>query len=132
MSERPQPPHPEQIRRPRPPFGWLDANLLHRGWLTRLGPEAVSVLVHLALAADQRGASFYTREQMARGLALTRTQLDDALARLLSLGLVAHRPWSPGHPDGVWQLLPLTQPRRPPQSRGPLRLGDLLNDVEIG
>jgi hypothetical protein len=61
----------------------------------------------LALAADEFGASFYMRETMAWTLGLERRDLDWCLDRLLELGLVAHRPWSKGHPDGVWQLLPL-------------------------
>jgi hypothetical protein len=67
--------------------------------------------VLLALAADRRGASFYRRDTMARALSMTRTALDRSLERLLELGLVDLRPWLPGHPDGVWQLLPV--PRAP-------------------
>jgi hypothetical protein len=105
------------VRRPGgAPFGWLEARLLNDGWLARLGPDASAVLLFLALAADRHGASFYGRDKMALLVGLDRTALDRALARLLELELVAHRPWSDGHPDGVWQLLPLPAPPRP--SRG--------------
>lgn len=103
----PVPPHPEQIRRPEGSFGWLDARLLHEGWLDRLGPERIAVFTLLALAADRTGSSFYGRESMARLLGMPRADLDEALQRLLELKIVAHRPWSTGHIDGVWQLLPL-------------------------
>ena len=109
-SERPAPPRPDFRRLPPPSFGWLDARLLHEEWLGRLGPEATAVLTYLALAADERGASFWLREKMAWRLALERRELDRCLERLIELGLLAHRPWSPGHPDGVWQLLPVPRP----------------------
>lgn len=105
------------MRRPGgAPFGWLEARLLNDGWLARLGTEASAVLLFLALAADRHGASFYGRDKTALLLGLDRAALDRALARLLDLGLVAHRPWSDGHPDGVWQILPL--PVSPRLSRG--------------
>jgi hypothetical protein len=100
------------VRRPRGAFGWLSACLLNDGWLSRLGPEGTSVLVLLSLAADLRGASFYGRERMGSLLGLDREAVDRGLARLLELGLVAHRPWRAGHPDGVWQLLPIA-PAKP-------------------
>jgi hypothetical protein len=122
---RPTPPRPELVRRPSGAFGWLDAHLLHEGWLSRLGPNASSVLVLLALAADGQGASFYGRDRMGVLLGLDRAAVDRALARLVELGLVAHRPWSAGHPDGVWQLLPVPSSR--PRERGSaVAIGDVL------
>ena len=108
----PRPPHPEQIRKPAGSFGWLDARLLHDHWLDRLGPERIAVLTLLALAADRTGSSFYRRDSMAMALGMQRLDLDEALDRLLELELVDHRPWSPRHIDGVWQLLAV--PTRPP------------------
>lgn len=113
---RPAPPRPDLVRRPTGAFGWLDARLLGDGWLGRMGAEATSTLLFLALVADRQGSSFYGRDRMALALGLPRDVLDRALARLLVLGLVAHRPWRPGLPDGVWQLLPL--PRRSVAPRG--------------
>jgi len=49
---------------------------------------------------------------MCSVLGLGREALDRALERLLEVGLVAHRPWRPGDPDGVWQLLPLPAPAK--------------------
>lgn len=103
----PEPPRPDLERRPRGPFGWLDARLLHEGWLARLGPEATAVLVLLALAADRRGASYYGRDKMGVMTGLERREVDRALDILRAAGLVDQRPWRRGHPDGVWQLLPL-------------------------
>jgi hypothetical protein len=104
------------MRRVAGPFGWLDARLLQDDWLSRLGSDAVATLVLLALAADRQGSSWYGRDRMARVLGLSREALDRALARLVALGLVAHRPWSTYTPDGVWQLLPLAPAT--PETRG--------------
>jgi biotin operon repressor len=111
----PTPPRPDIVRRPQCGFGWLDDRLLHDGWLRDLGPDATAILLLLALAADRRGASFFSRDKMARSLGLDRHRVDQALHRLQDLGLVAHRPWRQGHPDGVWQLLPV--PERQPSIR---------------
>ena len=131
MAKKPTapPPRPDLIRQPAGCFGWLEDRLLRDGWLARLGPEATSVLVLLALAADRHGASFYGRERMAERLGMSRRDVDQALARLLELRLVAHRPWRQGHPDGIWQLLPLPAPG--PRSGQALSIGEMLNSLGI-
>lgn len=103
----PTPPRPDLWRKPPESFGWLDARMLHEGWLSRLGAEGSAVLVLLALAADRHGASFYARARMAERLGLSRAQIDEGLKRLQAPELVAHRPWQLGSADGVWQLLPV-------------------------
>jgi hypothetical protein len=143
------PPRPDLIRRPTERFGWLEDRLLREGWLQRLGPEAVCILVLLALAADRNGCSFYRRKRMAEALGLPRPNVDAALTRLLQMRLVAHRPWRPGDPDGIWQLLPLPSAspdarRQPPPSTprtrstiaedqdgngDPVLVGEALNDL---
>jgi DNA-binding transcriptional ArsR family regulator len=105
----PIPPHPDILRRPRGPFGWLDAHLLHDRWLAQMQPDATAVLVLLALAADRHGASFYSRGRMAECLGIDIDRVDRALAKLEELGLVALRAWRPGLRDGVWQILPVAQ-----------------------
>jgi len=126
----PRPPFPDLVRAPQAAFGWLPASLLHEGWLSRLGPDASTVLLLLALAADRRGASYYSRARMAERLRLTRARLDTALTALLRLGLVAHRPWRTGHADGVWQLLSLPEPSKPAAKAGhPARVADLLSQL---
>ncbi len=125
---RPEPPYPALTRSPAGlAFGWLDARFLREEWFARLGPDATAALTLLALAADRRGSSFYGRERMGRALGLSRERMDRALARLLELDLVAHRPWRPGHPDGVWQLLPLPKARPAATGKhGPDSVGDLI------
>ncbi len=134
VRSSPQPPHPDLVRRPTRPFGWLEHGLLHDGWLARLGPDPIAVLVLLALAADRRGASYYGRDRMARELSMNRPQVNQALERLLHLRLVAHRPYQPDHPDGVWQLLPIATPdpttRRRTTAR-PLPLAQILASLGL-
>jgi len=127
---RPAPPRPSLVRRPTGSFGWLDARLLHDGWLARLGPGASAVLVLLALAADRHGASFYGRRRMADALAMDRGAVDRALAKLVQAGLVDHRPWRSGQADGVWQLIPLPVPQARP-STGPTVIGDILKSLGV-
>ncbi len=109
MKQPPQPPHPDRVRKPNAPFGWLEAHLLHDHWLKRLQPDATAVLLLLALAADRRGASYYSRARMADRLGIDIGRIDHAVDRLLDLGIVALRPWRPGRRDGVWQILPIEQ-----------------------
>lgn len=132
MNRRPPPvpPQPDVERRPRTAFGWLEANLLHDGWLAEVGPHATAVLVLLSLAADPRGASFFRRERMASSLGMTRHQVDVALQRLLDVGLVDFKPWRVGLPDGVWQLLPPPHRRpEPERSRQALSAADVLRSL---
>ncbi len=89
---RPMPPRPQLVRRPREPFGWLEARLLHQGWLAEIGPHAVAALVLLMLAADRRGAAYHNRERMAQATGTTRSELDRALGELLDARLVEFRP----------------------------------------
>lgn len=105
--------------------------MLHDGWLSRLGPDATAALAFLALAADERGASFYGRGRMAAILALDARALDRALARLVALGLVAHRPWRAGHPDGVWQVLPVPAATPREGSPGATAIGDVLGALGL-
>ena len=121
----PVPPRPDLARRPRGAFGWLEAELLHDGWLAEVGPHAAAVLVLLALAADRRGASFFGRDRMAVVLGMSRHDVDVALQHLVDSGLVDHRPWRAGACDGVWQLLP------PPARRGPDRAIRELSAAEV-
>jgi hypothetical protein len=111
----PQPPRPDVERKPIGAFGWLQAELLHDGWLAEVGPNATAVIVLLALAADQRGASFFSRSRMATALGMSMHEVDSALQRLRDAGLVDLRPWRPGGSDGVWQLLPPPPRRQSPR-----------------
>jgi len=122
----PTPPRPDLVRRPSGAFGWLDARLLHDHWLAELGPQAVAVLVLLALAADRRGASYYGRARIAERLGMSRADVDSALDRLRDARLVELRPWRPGCVDGVWQLMPVEPRCSPARSGRTLSAAELL------
>lgn len=124
MRRRPPPPHPELVRRPQAPFGWLEAHLLHDRWLARLEPDATAVLLLLALAADRRGASFFSRARMAEALGIDVDRVDRALDRLLDLRFVDLRPWRPGTRDGVWQILPVERART-------IRVGNTMHVADL-
>jgi hypothetical protein len=126
------PPRPALERRPRGAFGWLEAELLHDGWLAEIGPDGVAILVLLALAADRRGASFFSRERMALAIGISRHELDLALQGLLDNGLVDHRPWRIGARDGVWQLLPPPQRRQPERALRELSVAEVLQNLGFG
>ncbi len=126
----PKPPHPGLRRRPGGGFGWLESRLLHEGTLAELGPDAISVLVLLALAADPYGASWYGRERMAALLGMPRERVDGALSLLLSKNLVAFRPWKRDPANGVWQLLPL--PPKPARKKTLLSAGEILRSLGLG
>ena len=125
----PVPPRPELQRRPRGAFGWLEAELLHDGWLAEVGPHAVAIVVLFALAADRRGASFFGRDRMAVVLGMSRHEVDVALQRLVDTCLVDHRPWRAGASDGVWQLLPPPARRQPDRARQTLSAADVLRSL---
>ena len=131
MNRRPSPlpPRPNLERRPNGAFGWLQADLLHDGWLAEIGPHAAALLVLLALAADRRGASFFSRQRMAQALGMSRHEIDVALQRLLDAGLIDHRPWRAGVGDGVWQLLPLAPRAEPERARQVLTAADVLRNL---
>lgn len=92
-------------------FGWLDARLLQQGWLVAMGAEATAAYAFLCLAADRQGLSYYRRDRIARGLALSDEAVHRALSRLETLDLVAYRPFHARAVDGVRQVL--TLPARP-------------------
>ena len=129
-ARRPHPPQPNIIRRPAAGFGWLDQSLLLDGWLQRLAPDGIAVLVLLALAADHHGASFFGRARMAGALGMSMHQVDGALKQLADLQLVAFRPWKPGCRDGVWQLLPVPPSRvQGPRTGATLTIAQILSSL---
>jgi hypothetical protein len=123
------PPRPNLERRPRGAFGWIEAELLHDGWLGEVGPHAAAVLILLALAADRRGASFFSRDRMAVTLGMSRHEVDVALQGLVDCELVAHRPWRQAVTDGVWQLLPPPPRRQHSRARQELSAADVLRSL---
>ncbi|MFO1053959.1 MAG: hypothetical protein U1F36_17215 [Planctomycetota bacterium] len=86
----------------------------------------------LALAADRRSASFFSRERTAIAIGISRHELDVALQCLLDSGLVDHRPWRIGARDGVWQLLQPPPRRKPERALRKLSAADVLRNLGFG
>lgn len=128
MKRPPTPPRADLVRKPQGPFGWLEAHLLHDRWLARLKPDATAVLLLLALAADRRGASFFSRFRMGDALGIDVGRVDAALDRLLEMEIVALRPWRSGRRDGVWQILPVDRQRNEQRS-GVTHVAELLRSL---
>lgn len=131
MKRPPIPPHPDLVRQPQAPFGWLEAHLLHDRWLARLQPDATAVLLLLALAADRRGASFFSRVRMADCLGIDVDRVDRATDRLRELGLVELRPWRAGARDGVWQILPVERQIETQRQGTTMAIADLLRSLGV-
>lgn len=96
----------DRVRRPQgTAFGWIDARLKNERWLGVLGADATAVYTFLCLAANRDGVSWYTRARIGGELGLTDVVLEDALARLEALDLVAYKPFSTHAVDGWRQVL---------------------------
>jgi glutathione S-transferase len=102
-------PEPGRVRRIGRSFAWLDHRLAREGYLERMTLADMALYVFLALAADRFGVSFYRKEVIANKLGIDWAQVEGAKARLVALGLVAFRPFSPGDVNGFYQVLPLPQ-----------------------
>jgi len=124
-------PRPELRRKPEVGFGWIDQRMLHDGWLKAIGSDACAVLILLAIAADERGASFYGRARMGSLLGMDLCRIDEALSCLLDLELVAMRPWrqgAQGRCTGNSCPIPLQETQRSGESQ---KIDTLLEQVII-
>jgi len=81
-------------------FGWIDHNLLHDGFLSRLSPESVLLYFFLCLVADRNGCSYYDYEKICSYLKLQLDQYITARDQLIGESLIAFE-------HGVFQVLNL-------------------------
>jgi len=111
-------PRPDRVRTLQGvAFGWIDARFQRDGWLMRLSPEALSVYVFLALAADRDGVSFYRRDRIREGLALGEAEVWEGLRQLEDLDLVAFAPFGLHACEGFRQVLSVPASGPPPLCR---------------
>lgn len=111
-------PRPDRVRSLQGvAFGWIDARFQRDGWLTRLTPEALSVYVFLALAADRDGVSFYRRDRIREGLSLGEAEVREGLRQLEEFGLVAFAPFGLHACEGFRQVLSVPASGPPPLCR---------------
>lgn len=101
-------PIPERTRRiAGTPFGWIDARVLRDGWLGVLAPDAIAVYTFLCVVANRDGVSYYRRDRIGHELGLSEAAVAAALRRLVTLDLIAYRPFHPHAVDGFHQVLSL-------------------------
>lgn len=92
------------------PFAWLSCSLLRSGLLQMMSAPAKLLYLHLALAADRRGLSFWGDQRIQQSMGLTEADLQQARRELIELDLLAFD----GH---TYQLLSL--PPCPPLQPSP-------------
>ena len=104
---------PDRVREVERPFAWLPCSLLSSGLLGQMSREAKLLYPFLALAADQRGISFWGDPRIQAVLGLSASELQQARGELTALDLLAF--------DGrTYQLLSLPRrPRAPRDRTGP-------------
>lgn len=102
-------PRPDEVRRIRGSFAWLDHRLLRDHHLERLTLEDLGVYVFLVLAADRQGVSYYNHEKICRFLGLSWEEFREARERLVERDLIAFEPFRQGSVDGYYQVLPIPE-----------------------
>jgi hypothetical protein len=88
------------------PFGWLPCRLLRGDLLRLMSSSAKALYLHLALAADRCGLSFWGDRRIQETIGIDAAELQQAREQLIALDLLAF--------DGrTYQLLSLPEPRPP-------------------
>ncbi|KPK48696.1 MAG: hypothetical protein AMK72_06285 [Planctomycetes bacterium SM23_25] len=105
-------PQPSRVRKIESSFAWIDHRLLRSGFLQVMTHQDQSLYLFVALAADRNGVSFYRREKICEILGLEATTFEVARDRLITMGLIAFKPYSALSPNGFYQVLPVDG--RPP------------------
>jgi len=100
------------IERERP-FGWLSCRLLTGDLLRMMSASAKALYLHLALAADRRGLSFWGDRRIQENVGLGTAELHQAREQLIDLDLLAFD----GH---TYQLLSLPDHRPHEPARKPV------------
>jgi hypothetical protein len=92
---------PDRIRRRHGSFGWIEHRFIREGFLEGLRHPEALLYVFLAIVADQRGLSLYSRERMGQLLGIPHAHtLQGAISELVDRDLLAYH-------DGIYQVLDL-------------------------
>ena len=100
-------PQPQNIRKIKRSFAWIDHRLLRNGFLQVMTHQEITLYLFLVLVADRNGISFYRKEKMCDALDLDFKQFDIARDRLINLKLVAFEAYTALSPNGYYQILPI-------------------------
>lgn len=81
--------NPRRVRRINGSFAFIEHRF--RSWLHHLNPEELLLYFFLALAADDRGLSYYAPETIGERLKLSPEQVQRALNGLITRDLVSYQ-----------------------------------------
>ncbi len=91
---------PEQKRKLRPPFAWIDKRVLFNGFLTELSLYEMLLYFFLVLVADRDGLSFYSYDKICQILKFDVDAYIESRNGLIQKKLIAFK-------DSLFQVLDL-------------------------
>lgn len=100
-------PQPQNIRKIKSSFAWIDHRLLRNGFLGVMTHQDMALYLFLVLAADRNGVSFYRKEKICDALSFDFRQFEIARDRLINFKLVAFEAYTVLSPNGYYQILPI-------------------------
>ena len=100
-------PQPQNIRKIKSSFAWIDHRLLQNGFLQVMTHQDLVLYLFLVLAADRNGVSFYRKEKICDTLNLDFRQFEIARDRLIDLKLIVFEGYTVLSPNGYYQVLPI-------------------------
>ena len=115
-------PQPQNIRKIKSSFAWIDHRLLRNGFLQVMTHQDMALYLFLVLAADRNGVSFYRKEKICDALSLDFRQFEIARDRLINFKLVAFEAYTVLSPSGYYQILPI-------ESKAPNFVNQIMQDA---
>jgi hypothetical protein len=100
-------PQPQNIRKIKSSFAWIDHRLLRNGFLQIMTHQDMALYLFLVLVADRNGVSFYRKEKICDALSFDFRQFEIARDRLINFKLVAYEAYTVLSPNGYYQILPI-------------------------
>ena len=100
-------PQPQNIRKIKGSFAWIDHRLLRNDFLGVMTHQDMALYLFLVLAADRNGVSFYRKEKICDALSFDFHQFEIARDRLINFKLVAFESYTVLSPNGHYQILPI-------------------------
>ena len=119
-----------RIRKVPNHFSWIDHRLVRDRHIENCSHAAAALYLFLVTVGDAKGLSYYGDKSIIKHLGMNLSELQDARANLINIGLIAwQRP--------LYQVLSLDRTPRekqPPRSNmdNALCLGDILNMAREG
>jgi hypothetical protein len=105
------------MKRKAKSYSIVDHELLHRGYLARLGHQSLALYLFLVVVGDGEGRSFYAPSSIGKILRITAGELERAQAELHHGGLITYQKpyW---HVRSLTTALPLRAQNRSTKSKG--------------